>query len=118
MAKPVTRLADCTPVEMVPGIFRTTLAYIDEGMLCHFKLSKGSEIPLHNHPAIQIGYLISGKVKFILKEDGESEHSFIAEPGTSSAFSPNEYHGAARAARTCEVGRSQTTIAPRQKAMM
>ncbi len=77
-------------VENPPGIFRRTMAYNDQTMVCHFTMKKGAEIPLHNHEAAQNGYIISGKVRFKKKEgDG-----FIAEPGTGYAFAPWEYHGA------------------------
>jgi quercetin dioxygenase-like cupin family protein len=89
-AKPLTDLNSSLTVENPEGIIRTTLSYIDEVMMCHFKMAKGAEIPLHNHPAAQIGYLISGRVRFVQKDD----HSFIAEPGTSYAFGPHEFHGA------------------------
>jgi len=60
------------PVEGNPGIFRKTLAYNDEVMLCHFDLTKGSAIPLHSHPATQVGYVLKGHVRFLAEkpEDG------------------------------------------------
>lgn len=73
------------------GVFRTTLSYGDEAMLCHFNAKRGATIPLHNHPAVQSGFLIKGKVKF---QRGEGEDHFLAEPGSSYFFGPNEYHGA------------------------
>ena len=77
-------------VEALPGIFRTTLAYNNETMLCHFQLKQGSAIPLHHHVAVQIGYVISGTLKF-QKEDGSS---FLAEAGTGYVFDSEEQHGA------------------------
>lgn len=73
------------------GVFRTTLSYGDEAMLCHFEARKGAKIPLHNHPAVQSGFCIKGKVRFQRGEDGDH---FIAEPGTSYFFGPNEHHAA------------------------
>jgi quercetin dioxygenase-like cupin family protein len=84
-------LSQLNPVEKPEGIFRTTLAYNDETMLCHFHMKKGAAIPLHNHGPAQIGYVISGKVKF-LNEDGST--NFVAEKGTSYVFDPDETHGA------------------------
>lgn len=77
-------------VENPPGIRRTTLAFNDATMLCHFTMKPGAEIPLHNHEAVQNGYVIKGKIKFLL----EGEKSFIAETGSGYVFDPNEYHGA------------------------
>ena len=86
----VAKKDTATTVEFLPGIFRTTLCYDEKSMLCHFVLRQGAQIPLHNHTAVQNGYLIKGKVKFF-KEDGSS---FIAEPGTGYLFASDEPHGA------------------------
>ena len=77
-------------VEKVPGIMRTTLAYNEQVMLCHFMLERGAAIPLHDHPAVQAGYVISGRLK-LSKDDGTS---FVAESGSAYAFEPSEVHGA------------------------
>jgi quercetin dioxygenase-like cupin family protein len=81
---------DLNPIEGPDGIFRTTMDYTDNAMLCHFNMKKGAKVPLHNHPAEQIGYIISGRVKFI--QDGGK--SFIAGPGCGYSFKTMEYHGA------------------------
>ena len=77
-------------VENPPGIFRTTLSYNQEIMLCHFRMTPGASIPLHDHEAVQNGYVISGKVRFLTPE-GEA---FVAVTGTSYAFGSHEKHGA------------------------
>jgi quercetin dioxygenase-like cupin family protein len=77
-------------VEASPGIFRTTLAWNEQAMLCHFHMQKGAKVPLHDHPATQNGYVISGKVRF-LKSGGEA---FTAVSGTGYCFGPMESHGA------------------------
>jgi quercetin dioxygenase-like cupin family protein len=58
-------------------------------MLCYFTLKKNAEIPLHNHKEHQIGYVLSGKLKF-LTDNGE----FIVVKGDSYLFDSNERHGA------------------------
>jgi quercetin dioxygenase-like cupin family protein len=78
------------PKENPKGVTRRTLAYNDEAMLCHFSLKKGAQIPLHNHRATQIGYVVSGKAMF-LTEKPESE--FEAGPGESYVFSSFVKHG-------------------------
>jgi len=80
---------DVKTLEMVKGIFRKTLAYNDNVMICHFTLEKDAEIPLHNHEAHQIGYVTKGKIKFFT-ETGE----FIAKEGDSYVFDSFEKHGA------------------------
>lgn len=77
-------------IEKPEGVFRTTLTYNSESMVCHFTLKKGAAIPLHDHPAVQNGYVLKGKVRF-KKHDGST---FIALPGTAYLFDSNEPHGA------------------------
>ena len=72
------------------GIFRTTLAYNEQTMMCHFEMKKGAKIPIHHHPAVQNGYVIKGKVKFFRGE----KYSFTVEAGGSYVFDPEEPHGA------------------------
>ena len=88
--KAITELKNAKTVEGPEGIFRTTLSYNDQIMLCRFTMKKGASIPLHDHAAVQDGYVISGKIRF-KKSDGSS---FIAEAGTSYVFNSNEAHGA------------------------
>lgn len=81
---------DFNAVENPPGIHRTTLAFNAQTMLCHFEMKKGAAIPLHNHEAVQNGYIIAGRVQF-KKKDGDA---FVAEAGTGYAFDAWEQHGA------------------------
>ncbi|MHA1149254.1 MAG: cupin domain-containing protein [Promethearchaeota archaeon] len=89
---------DITAVKALEGIFRKTLTYNNDVMLCQFVLEKEAVIPLHNHEANQIGYVISGKLKFITETRGE----FIAESGDSYVFDSYEKHGA-KVIETAEV---------------
>ena len=76
-------------VKVLDGIYRKTLIYNDNVMLCHFWLQKGSEVPIHSHKEHQIGYIIKGKLKFITESD-----NFIVNEGDSYLFDSNEKHGA------------------------
>ena len=78
-------------VEGPDGIHRTTMAYNDQMMMCHFTMTKGAEIPLHHHPAAQNGYVISGKVEF---RTGDGSEMFVAEAGSCYVFGSEEPHGA------------------------
>ena len=82
-------LSNRETVENPPGICRTTMAFNDQVMLCHFRMKEGARIPLHNHPAAQNGYVVSGKIRFITEEGG-----FVAEEGSGYVFDPLEKHGA------------------------
>ena len=75
--------------EVLKGIFRSTLAYSKNAMLCHFKLLKGSKISLHEHPNIQIGYVLHGKLQFFTEK-----LEFLTTAGDSYIFETNEKHGA------------------------
>lgn len=83
------RLHEEKTVEMLPGVFRTTLAYNGALMLCHFHMKKGAKIPLHSHEAAQIGYVIKGKARFFTK-DGQD---IVVEPGSSYVFDSRQEHG-------------------------
>jgi len=85
----LTHVSKEKSVENPKGITRTTLTYNKDIMLCHFKLDKGAEIPRHNHPAVQIGYVVKGKVLFT-----RNDEEFLAEPGISYLFQSQEYHSA------------------------
>jgi quercetin dioxygenase-like cupin family protein len=76
-------------VKQLEGIYRRTLAYNKDVMLCFFNLEKNAEIPLHNHESSQIGYVVKGKIKFIMEE-----REFIANTGDSYVFDSWEKHGA------------------------
>jgi len=86
----ITSLRKGKKVEILPGIFRTTLSYNDTSMLCYFHLKGGAAIPLHKHEAVQNGFVIRGKVKFF-KHEGKSA---ILEEGDGYIFGSNEAHGA------------------------
>lgn len=75
--------------EVVPKIYRKTLAYNDDVMMCIFKLEKNVDIPMHEHEANQIGYIMKGKIRFITEKD-----EFIADEGTSYVFDSHEKHAA------------------------
>lgn len=90
MATRISRasVASGKPVLMFPGIWRTTLCYDEDSMLCHFRLEKGSSIPLHQHVAAQNGYVVKGRVRFLF-ESG----SFEAGPGDGYLFEGGKIHG-------------------------
>ncbi len=83
-------IEDAEAVESPPQVFRKTLAYNDEVMLCSFSLKKGAKIPLHEHRASQIGYIISGQVEFIAEDEADY---FIAKTGDAYVFDPHQKHG-------------------------
>ena len=79
------------PIEMVPGIFRRTLVYNQDAMLCHFEMKKGAEIDLHSHPAAQLGFVVSGKAEFWYET---KENKTTVLPGQSYIIPGKVTHGA------------------------
>lgn len=59
-----------------PGVHFRTLAFGKHTHLTEFRLAKGSVIPEHNHPHEQTGYMVSGRMTFVIA--GEK---FDARPG-------------------------------------
>lgn len=75
--------------ELIEGISIKTLVYGRKTLTAKFQLKKGSTLPVHKYPHEQTGYLISGKMEFIV--DGEN---YTAEPGDSWCIEENIEHGA------------------------
>ncbi len=75
--------------EMLPGVELKPLTHGDAMLMGEFRLKKGSVIPSHSHHHEQIGYLVTGKIRFTA--DGET---FEAEPGDSWCIAGNREHSA------------------------
>ncbi len=76
-------------VKVLEGIYRKTLTYNNDVMLCFFILEKDAVVPLHEHKAHQIGYVLKGKIKFRTET-----REFMAKEGDSYMFDSNEKHSA------------------------
>lgn len=76
-------------VELLDGISIKTLVHGEKSLTAKFRLVKGAALPLHKHPHEQTGYLLSGRMKFVI--DG-AEH--MAEAGDSWSIAGNIMHGA------------------------
>ncbi|MHA1143548.1 MAG: cupin domain-containing protein [Candidatus Helarchaeota archaeon] len=83
------RLNDVEEVKMIDGIYRKTLVNDKELMLVHFRLIKDTILPLHSHPHVQAGYVVSGKLEF-----WEADEKYILEKGDSYIVNANIEHGA------------------------
>ena len=75
--------------EVIQGIHLKTLVYGDKTLMTEVFLEKGAVIPPHGHPSEQTGYLVSGRMEFII--DGMKQ---IAEPGDSWSIASNVEHSA------------------------
>ncbi|MBW1782811.1 MAG: cupin domain-containing protein [Deltaproteobacteria bacterium] len=74
---------------LAEGVQLKTLVHGEKTHLCEFRIQKGSQVPEHSHPHEQSGYLISGRIKFILKDE-----AFEAEPGDSWCVPGDDVHAA------------------------
>lgn len=72
---------------MREGIRMKPLAWEQKSLICEFLLEKGHQLPAHNHPFEQTGYLISGKLNFRIDKTWN-----LAEPGDSWCIPENVEH--------------------------
>ena len=59
-----TRAEDKDSVEMLPGIRRRLVAVGSRVMAIRVELDRGSVLPAHSHPHEQIGFVVSGRLRF------------------------------------------------------
>jgi quercetin dioxygenase-like cupin family protein len=64
--------------ELSEGVRIKALVHGERTMLTEFRLKKGKLVPSHSHPHEQTGYLVSGRIDFIIGEE-----KFEAGPGDS-----------------------------------
>lgn len=73
--------------EMIPGVRLQPLVHGEKTQLVRFLLSKGAEIPVHNHPHEQTGMLISGRLRLIIENE-----EFDVNSGDSWCIPGNASH--------------------------
>ncbi len=56
-------------IEMFPGVARRTLNAGERTSIHEIEIAAGCVVPMHTHPHEQIGYLVSGRVKFELGDE-------------------------------------------------
>ena len=74
--------------QAIAGISYKTLVHGQKTSLSEFHLQKGSVLPNHSHPHEQTGYMISGRMKFII--DGKK---YETVPGNSWCIPSHVEHG-------------------------
>ena len=57
------------PVQMFPGVERRTLNAGERTSIHEIQIAAGCAVPMHTHPHEQIGYLVSGRVRFELGDE-------------------------------------------------
>jgi len=73
-----TKNSDKDSKPHIEGTRYKTLAFGERTSLSEFSLEKGSIIPKHSHPHEQTGYVISGRMLFMIDDE-----RFEAETGDS-----------------------------------
>lgn len=73
---------------LLEGVSFKTLVYGERTLLSEFRIEQGSTIPAHRHPHEQTGYLISGRMKFLIAKE-----EIIAEAGDSWCIPGDVEHG-------------------------
>ncbi|HLZ69302.1 MAG TPA: cupin domain-containing protein [Dehalococcoidia bacterium] len=74
----LTTRGSVRPVEMFPGVSRRTLNSGDNATLVEVSIAAGAVVPEHTHPHEQIGYLASGRLRFVIGDEVRA-----LEPGDS-----------------------------------
>lgn len=82
-------------VKMFPGVYRRTMATTDALMVCEFFFERDAEVPMHQHPHEQAGYIVYGKLEMTIGDETR-----ICQPGDSYAIPGNVPHRARALADT------------------
>lgn len=56
-------------IDVCSGIKRKTLVFGENTLLSEFTLEAGADLPLHDHPQEQTGYLVSGHLILFIGEE-------------------------------------------------
>lgn len=74
---------------LLEGVRMKTLVHGEHTLMTEFHLAEGASIPLHRHPYEQTGYLVSGRLSFVV--EGEQME---AGPGDSWNLAADVEHSA------------------------
>ena len=59
------------------GVAQKTLVYGEKTLMTEFVLEADSDLPIHQHPHEQTGYLVSGRLKMFIGDDGSNFNNDI-----------------------------------------
>lgn len=77
------------PVQMLPGIYRTTMVWNERQMLVEIRFDKDAAVPMHQHPNDQIGVVVRGLMRLTI--GGETRD---LRPGDTYSIPGGTPHGA------------------------
>lgn len=83
-----TKNCEIRTKKVLDGVIFKNIAHGGKTHLTEFRLSKGCRIPMHSHPHEQTGYLVSGKMTFVIGDE-----TFHAEQGDGWNIAGNVEHG-------------------------
>ena len=74
---------------LLPGVEMAPLSHGDKTLMVQFRFEAGADLPLHQHPYEQTGYLVSGKMRMTIGEE-----VFEVLPGDNWCIPEGIEHGA------------------------
>jgi quercetin dioxygenase-like cupin family protein len=81
--------ADSGFKQPLAGVAFKTLVYGERTLFTEFRLKKDAELPRHQHPYEQTGYLVSGKIRLTITDE-----VFDVTPGDAWCVPENAWHRA------------------------
>ncbi len=75
--------------EIMPGVELKVLCMDANTLMAEYRMKKGNNLPLHDHPHEQTGFLVSGEIRLIIGDD-----VFDARPGDAWSIPGGVVHGA------------------------
>ena len=92
---------DDIPEESLKGTITRRMISGERMMIAQVLLKKGDDVPKHSHHNEQLTYVVSGKLRLLLGEDGE--HEVVVGAGEVLLIPPNLPHSALALEDTVDV---------------
>lgn len=89
------------PEEALKGGITRRLISAERMMIAQVFLKKGDDVPGHSHHNEQISYVVTGRLRFLLGENGE--HEVVVGAGEVLVIPPNLPHAATALEDTLDV---------------
>jgi quercetin dioxygenase-like cupin family protein len=84
-----SRADDQTFHQLLPGVEMKPLSHGEKTLMVQFRFKAGADLPIHQHPYEQTGYLVSGRMRLTIGSD-----VFEVLPGDNWAIPEGVDHGA------------------------
>lgn len=90
---------DSDPIEAIDGVTLAQLAAGEEVSLQRFSIDPGAEVPEHDHPHEQAGFVVEGELTFVV-----GDRRIAVGPGDSYTIPGGEPHAAVNEGETTVTG--------------